>query len=106
MTAYTNTDCFYYTENFDAHPNKNRHKVQDMTKCDHDNLGLACDRAVYPDKDNFGPLKGPFSIRQRCILGENLSKHNYDFILDFHRKYHSVPKYSYTNIMDGHEMTT
>ena len=39
-----------------------------MTKCDHDNLGLACDSNLYPYIDPYGFLKGPFSIKQRCML--------------------------------------
>lgn len=69
-------------------------------------MSLACDTNVYPLKVSNGPMRGPFSIRERCFLGKNMDEHIYDFVLDFLRKYKNKPKYSYNEIVSGHEITS
>lgn len=56
---------------------------------------MACDPNVLPKKDPLGPMKGPFSMAQRCFLGENINKYAFDFSIDFHKKYKNQGKYSF-----------
>lgn len=42
-TMFLTTECGYYYASYASKPPENRHKYEDMEKCHHDNLGLACD---------------------------------------------------------------
>lgn len=69
-------------------------------------LGIACDPNVYPLKDPFGPMRGPFSIRERCFMGKNLDSYSYEYILEFFKKYKDSLKYSYNEILSGNYIIT
>ena len=69
-------------------------------------MGVACDPLSLPFDEPLGIVAGPFSVTQRCFLGENLGKYAFDFQVDFHKKYKDNAKYSWSYLMDGHEFTT
>lgn len=92
-------------EEWDLEKNQKNKIYVDRVPADHEFYSLACDPNAMPQKDPFGMFKGPFSEFRRCLYGKDSAEYQFEYALDFWRKYKSEPKFQSITLTDGHEFT-
>lgn len=103
ITSTASAKC--EVDEFDI-PADHRNRVYpDPHPMDHEFFSIACDPNATPKDDPFGMYKGPFSEFRRCVYGKDAAEYQFEYSLDFWRKYKDVPKIQTITLMDGHEMT-
>ncbi|PRP85778.1 hypothetical protein PROFUN_05970 [Planoprotostelium fungivorum] len=72
---------------------------------DHQFVSPICLDEVQPVVDPWGPIRGPFSLRRRCLGGTYLHNHLFDFFHKVDRAYPDLPKFGTATFLEGHETT-
>jgi arylsulfatase A-like enzyme len=106
ITAAASSLC--EVDEYDLNMTTKAKTYADKRPLDYEFFGVACDPNSMPNHslDGFkNAFKGPFSEFRRCIYGEDSSKHQLDFTLEFWRKYKDLPKVQMVTLMDAHEFT-
>jgi Protein of unknown function (DUF229) len=103
ITSSTSAKC--EIEEWDIEKDRKNKIYVDRIPADHEFYSLACDPNSMPQKDPFGMFKGPFSEFRRCLYGKDSSEYQFEYALDFWRKYKSEPKFQSITLTDGHEFT-
>lgn len=71
---------------------------------DHDMASIVCTPPYHPRPHPYGPFRGPYSIRSRCVGSEYAHKPLFDYVTTFWDAYPAgVPKFALVNLMEGHE---
>lgn len=97
VTAVVDNSCLEWTG-----------KYQDRTTSkppDHQFIVPFCLPEAHPLDWPFGLMKGPFSIRRRCLSGKYVHTYAFDWMEKFHNTYKDQPKFIVADFNEGHEST-
>lgn len=103
ITSSTSAKC--EIEEWDLQRDQKNKIYVDRHPSDHEFYSLACDPNSMPQSDPFGMFKGPFSEFRRCLYGKDSAEYQFEYALDFWKKYRSEPKFQSITLTDGHEFT-
>ena len=70
---------------------------------DHENYGLFCDPNTFEPKNYFGPFKGPYSFKKRCLYGKDSFEYVFEYGKKFLESYKNQKKFIRLGFIDAHE---
>ena len=70
---------------------------------DHENYALFCDPNTFEPNNYFGPFKGPYSFRKRCLYGKDTFEYIFDYGKKFLNAYKDQRKFIRMGFIDAHE---
>ena len=72
---------------------------------DHEHFGLFCDPNFHYPEAPFSSINGPYSIRRKCIYGDDSFNYIIRYGLTFLNAYKNEPKFLKIGFNDAHEST-
>lgn len=72
---------------------------------DHEALSIACDPNYHDPESPYGVFNGPYSITRRCLYGQDVFDHVYEYGNQFWRTYKEEKKLLYLDFLIAHEGT-
>jgi hypothetical protein len=81
------------------------HKKLAWDNYDHENVGMFCDPNFFGEDNPYTPFLGPYSVKRRCLHGDDSSQHVIDYTKLFWRTYKDEPKMFRMSFLDAHEGT-
>eukprot|EP01028_Stygiella_incarcerata_P013191 TRINITY_DN81607_c0_g1_i1.p1 TRINITY_DN81607_c0_g1~~TRINITY_DN81607_c0_g1_i1.p1 ORF type:complete len:731 (-),score=151.15 TRINITY_DN81607_c0_g1_i1:1238-3304(-) len=81
-------------------------KYQNKTSfIDHEFVPMFCLPEYYPIGNPHGNWVGPFSIRRRCLAGEQVHTYVFEYAQKFSKAYSDIPYWMWMAFTEGHEGT-
>ena len=70
---------------------------------DHENYGLFCDPNTFEPNNYFGPFKGPYSFKKKCLYGKDTFEYVFEYGKKFLESYKNQKKFIRLGFIDAHE---
>ena len=70
---------------------------------DHENYGLFCDPNIFEPNNYFGPFKGPYSFKKKCLYGKDTFEYVIEYGKKFLESYKNQKKFIRLGFIDAHE---